>query len=106
MAGSVEGAGVQQRRAHERMTADQFIWWLRGYLDSLGSETTAVPRADAKAIRDALERVGPYAPPAPAPAQSSLKDALDRATQSRCWRCGTVTLGGTAHFCNGALVNG
>lgn len=105
MAGSVEGAGVQQRRAHERMTADQFIWWLRGYLDSLGGETTAVPRADAKAIRDALERVGPYAPPAPV-AVSPTPVAFDKLMQNRCWRCGQSTLGGTAHFCNGALVNG
>lgn len=116
MAETVGRAGEQpQRRAHERMTPEQFVWWLRGYLDSF-SELTNLPRADVQALRDRLESVGPvpYVPPAPPQAGNSLSDALkrhaeqaerdakNRATQSRCPRCHTYVNG--AHFCNGVLV--
>lgn len=110
-----EGLVGGGRRAHERMTPDQFIWWLRGYLDSLGGETAEMPRADAKVIRGVMERVGPPpaptpAPPIPMPSLDSLRRAFesagkqDRATPYRCWRCQRVLPAGEAHFCNGSVL--
>lgn len=87
------------------MTAEQFVWWLRGYLDSF-SELTNLPRADVQALRDRLGSVGPvpYTPP-PAPPSALNPGTLvnpGRAAMT-CQRCGQVTSLG-AHFCNGALV--
>lgn len=104
MAGSVEDVG-EQRRAHERMTAEQFVWWLRGFLDSGSVAAHGLPVADVTAVRAALGRVGPYAAP-PAPPAPSL-DQIKRQLHSRCPRCDQhlSSLGG-AHFCNGVLNNG
>ena len=49
MAGQAEELRSPQRRAHERMTADQFVWWLRGYLAAAVVEKT---KAAARATDD------------------------------------------------------
>ena len=100
MAGSVEAGGsAPQRRAYERMTADQFVWWLRGYLDASVVEKAPLAFGDVKVIRDAIDRVGlPARPPTPSP--------LDKADAGTCWRCGRPSSLSRAHFCDGVLTNG
>lgn len=112
MAGSTEGAGIQQRRAHERMTPEQFIWWLRGFLEAGSLAAHGAGKQDVAAVQAALDRVGPYAPqppapqpPAPAPTPS-IFEKVSAGRRLRCLHCGQPTLGGISHFCNGALVNG
>ena len=47
------------------MTAEQFVWWLKGYLDSL-SEPAGLSVVDVAAISKALGSVGkPALPPPP-----------------------------------------
>ena len=51
------------------MTAEQFAWWLKGYLDSL-SEPAGLSVVDVAAISKALGSVGKPALPPPVPAPS------------------------------------
>jgi hypothetical protein len=70
------------------MTADQFVWWIRGYLAG------AVGTFDPATVRDAVDRVGPvHTPPAPTP--PSLLGAL-----GHCLKCGKSLNGlGSPHYC-------
>ena len=97
MAGQAEEPRSPQRRAHERMTADQFIWWLRGYLAAAVVEKTPLAFGDVKVIQEAIDRVGPVQPPVPAP-----RNIFARLGQAPCPRCGKYPGLGT-HFCNGVL---
>lgn len=83
------------------MTAEQFIWWLRGYLDSIG-EVQTLPKADVKALRDALNLVGPVRAPAPTPT-APHPSVFDKMATNRCLRCGQLNFGG--HLCDGVLTN-
>jgi hypothetical protein len=98
MAGQAEEPRSPQRRAHERMTADQFIWWLRGYLAAAVVEKTPLAFGDVKVIQEAIDRVGPVQPPVPAPP----RNIFARLGQDPCPRCGKYP-GLGAHFCNGVL---
>ena len=99
MAGQAEEPRSPQRRAHERMTADQFIWWLRGYLAAAVVEKTPLAFGDVKVIQEAIDRVGP-AQPSPSPQQP----AFDKAFPQKCPRCSQYVGLGAAHFCNGVLT--
>lgn len=97
------------------MTLDQFIWWLRGYLDSISlTEIPALPKADVKTIRDALDRVGPATVPAPfVPLQPptpkflppSPFGAIAAQKVGYCHRCGKEQFAGQGHFCLGGYSN-
>jgi len=94
MAGSAESSVSGQRRAYERMTAEQFVWWLRGFLSASWAENAPLPKADVKIIQEALDRTGPLPTQPPAVPPSVF--------EQKCPRCGTpVSLGSGLHLCNG-----
>lgn len=93
MAGQVEERGGAQRGPHERMTADQFIWWLRGFLAG------AVGTFDPATVREQLDKVNvpaPYIPPAPTPVPINPSPL-----RPFCGKCGAnlTGLGAVVHNC-------
>jgi hypothetical protein len=71
------------------MTADQFVWWVRGYLAG------AAGTFDPVIVREAVDRVGPAytPPPAPSPALFPGNGIF------KCQTCGQILTAPGGHVC-------
>lgn len=99
MAEEAGGSGAGQREPHGRMTAAEFVSWLRGYFAAAYVETCGLTKGDWACIRTALDGVELSPAPKPAPptpftpldlskpvTDQDLLDKLKQATQKQAER--------------------